>query len=63
MLFLKYKIFHQMCSQNAGNVISEPPILKISPEPPIRVTKYEPPPQTKPKLYAYVCTRRLDYFQ
>ena len=51
-----------MCSQNAGNVISEPPILKISPGPPIRVTKYEPPP-TKPKLYAYVCTRRLDYFQ
>ena len=33
-----------MCSQNAGNVISEPPILKISPGPPIRVTKYEPPP-------------------
>ena len=31
-----------MCSQNAGNVISEPPILKISPGPPIRVAKYEP---------------------
>ena len=47
-----------MCSQNAGNVISEHLILKISrgacPQTPssLGVTKYEPP-QTKPKLYAY----------
>ena len=44
MLFLKYKIFHQMCSQNAGNVISEPPILKISPGPPLESLSMTPPP-------------------
>ena len=42
-----------MCSQNAGNVISEPPILKISPGPPLESLSMNPPPQTKQKLYAY----------
>ena len=56
MLFEKFKIFHQMCFQNAGNVISEPLILKLfqgaCPRPPLGVTNYEPL-RTKPKLYAY----------
>ena len=41
-----------MCSQNAGNVISEPTILKIFPGPPLESLSMTPP-QTKPKLYAY----------
>ena len=60
MLFEKYKIFHQMCFQNAGNVISEPLILKIfqgaCPRTPLGHVPgphYEPL-RTKPKLYAYV---------
>ena len=39
-----------MCSQNAGNVISEPLILKISagmPSDPLEVTKYEPSTQNQ----------------
>ena len=42
-----------MCSQNAGNVISEPTILKIFPGHPLESLSMSPPPQTKPKLYAY----------
>ena len=34
MLFSKYKIFHQMCSHDAGNVIQEPLNLKFLYKPP-----------------------------
>ena len=36
-----------MCSQNAGNVISEPPILRISPGPPLESLSMSPPDKTK----------------
>ena len=36
-----------MCSQNAGNVISEPPILKISPGPPLESLSMSPPRQNQ----------------
>lgn len=39
-----------MCSQNAGNLMSEPLILKFSggmPPDPLRVTEYEPPRQNQ----------------
>ena len=36
-----------MCSQNAGNVISESPILKISPGPPLESLSMSPPDKTK----------------
>ena len=42
-----------MCFQNAGNVISEPLVLKISYEPPP-----PPPSKTKLKLYTHDCTAR-----
>ena len=46
-----------MCSQDAGNVISEPLSLKIFrgayPRTHLGVIKYESPPQIKPKLYTY----------
>ena len=43
MLFSKYKIFHQMCSHDAGNVIQEPLNLKFLYKPP------PPPPPDKTK--------------
>ena len=36
-----------MCSQNAGNVISEPQILKISPGPPLESLSMSPPRQNQ----------------
>ena len=36
-----------MCSQNAGNVISELPILKISPGPPLESLSMSPPRQNQ----------------
>ena len=63
MLFLKYKIFHQMSSQNAGNVISEPPIVKNFPWTPIRVTKYEPPPDKTKTLRLWYGTDRAIIFK
>ena len=52
-----------MCSENAGNVISEPLVLKIFQGgmslDPLRVSfKYEPN-QTKPKLYVDASIQRI----